>query len=535
MNILRDYKGCFYKFLLLNIVFLGALHCQQFKTHYFHGLLSRETHKDSIPYVLHQIQKQAIEKKDTTLLIKSLLSFGAFERHRLNFNQAFSYAGEALVIADAYGEAYYKAKSQEELGVITYLFKQNEESGNYFANSHKIHKDLYSMNSIAVSELYMSHYNLVMHNQRIMNQRNLRAHIDTCNVLSKQFKTDAIFKLYLNEKESSLEEWNDNFEVALQLLHDTASQLEDIKPSSGLKNKDKRFLLIVYGRIANIYLRIGKLKLAETYFEKFARVQGVKGETTFYRSFLYSRYAEVLYKQGKYAEAYEYEQRSNVIGNTYLDPRSEKNKGFLTIKNPYREQLRIKNEQLSVKNLELAKQREDILQFRIILVVIALILVVVGFMVRSRIRSIKFQKKEQDSKELLTIKNRELTANTLRLIEKDEVIKRLSSYIEESNSDKRSQSLLKSIERSSTSLWDDFNKRFTQQNIGFYERLQKKVPNLSASDLKLCALIKLNFSGKEMAYLLGISLGSVHVARHRLRKKMTLERTDNLTSFISSI
>ena len=64
---------------------------------------------------------------------------------------------------------------------------------------------------------------------------------------------------------------------------------------------------------------------------------------------------------------------------------------------------------------------------------------------------------------------------------------------------------------------------------------KKKVPDLSAADLKVCALIKLNFTGKEMSHLLGISLGSVHVARHRLRKKMNLNRSDNLTNYINSI
>ena len=72
-------------------------------------------------------------------------------------------------------------------------------------------------------------------------------------------------------------------------------------------------------------------------------------------------------------------------------------------------------------------------------------------------------------------------------------------------------------------------------NENFYDRLQQKAPDLSSADLKICALIKLNFSGKEMAHLLGISLGSVHVARHRLRKKMDLERDVNLTNFINSI
>ncbi|WP_303317279.1 hypothetical protein Q4Q34_01640 [Flavivirga abyssicola] len=458
-----------------------------------------------------------------------------YERYRLNYNQAFNNAGEALIVAEVKDDSLLKAKAYEELGVLTYLYKQNEESGDYFLKAHKLYKSLYKNGELNISDLYQSHYNLVMHYQRIEHQSYLKAHIDTCYSLSKQFKANAVYNLYLQEKKASLEEWNKNYNKAIKLLESIAFQLENIESNVQLRVDDRRFLLIVYGRISNIYLKLNKLNLAEIYFEKFVKVNGVIGETTFYRSFLYSRYAEVLSKLGKYNKAYEYEQQSNSIGNAYLNPRNDRNKGFLTVKNPYKEQLVKKNEQINIKNLELAKNQEEILRFRILFFTILLILVIVVFLVRSRIRSLKFQKKQEISNELLSIKNKELTSNTLQLIEKEEVIKQLSSYIKESNPDKRSLSLLKSIERSSTSLWDAFNTRFKEQNIGFYARLQKKVPNLSSSDLKLCALIKLNFSGKEMAYLLGISLGSVHVARHRLRKKMNLNREVNLTNFINSI
>lgn len=525
----------FFKFLLLNIVFLYGLQAQQFKTHYFDGLISFETSKDSISFLLKQYKEQAIVKKDTTFLINSLISLSAFERYSLNYNEAFSNAGEALFIAEEFNDDYLKARAYEELGVLTYLFKQNKESGSNFITAHKLFCQLYDKGKLDFKEFFQSHYNLVMHYQRVADSKKLEKYIDICNTLIKQYEINPIYDVYLDEKEASLKEWNEEFNEALDLLKLSANKLERLVISSEIEIKQQQFLLIIYGRIATIYMKLQNLDLASLYFKKFVKIEGNQGETMFYRSFLYSRYAEVLNQQGLYAEAYSYEQKSNTIGNAYLNPRNERNKGFLTIKNRYKDALLNKREQLNRKNLELAKGQEEILRFRILLIVIALILVVVGFVVRSRIRSLKFQRKEEGSKELLTIKNRELTSNTLQLIEKEQVIKKLSEFIKESNLDKRSQSLLRSIERSSTSLWDAFNKRFTEQNIGFYERLQKKVPNLSSSDLKLCALIKLNFSGKEMAYLLGISLGSVHVARHRLRRKIKLERHQNLTSFINSI
>ncbi len=83
--------------------------------------------------------------------------------------------------------------------------------------------------------------------------------------------------------------------------------------------------------------------------------------------------------------------------------------------------------------------------------------------------------------------------------------------------------------------WEEFEARFVSINQSFYRRLQEKFPQLSQRDLKLCALIKLNFSSKEMAKLLGISVESAHTSRYRLRKKLNLTREVNLTEFIASV
>ena len=73
-----------------------------------------------------------------------------------------------------------------------------------------------------------------------------------------------------------------------------------------------------------------------------------------------------------------------------------------------------------------------------------------------------------------------------------------------------------------------------QINTSFYDSLNKKHDNLSRNELKLCALIKLNFSSKEMADILGVSPDSINKARYRLRKKLNLTRDENLVSYITA-
>jgi DNA-binding CsgD family transcriptional regulator len=69
----------------------------------------------------------------------------------------------------------------------------------------------------------------------------------------------------------------------------------------------------------------------------------------------------------------------------------------------------------------------------------------------------------------------------------------------------------------------------------FFDSLKAKYPTLNSYDLKLCALIKLNLDTKEIATIMDISPESVKVARSRLRKKLQLDPSDNLSSFITQI
>ena len=69
----------------------------------------------------------------------------------------------------------------------------------------------------------------------------------------------------------------------------------------------------------------------------------------------------------------------------------------------------------------------------------------------------------------------------------------------------------------------------------FFDKLKSKHPGLTSNDLRLCAYLRLNFTSKEIAPLLNISVKSVEIKRYRLRKKMELPHELNLTDYIISL
>jgi DNA-binding CsgD family transcriptional regulator len=526
----------FLLFTLLTVfINLTLVNAQQFKSYTAEGLISYQSNPQIAIELLKKKYKEATEKKDTIQIIKTLISLSAADRAGLAYRDSFINSGEALFIAQEFKNPLLIAKAHEEFGTLHFLFKQDDEAGEHFKKAHDYYSKVNLIDSAGYTQLYRSHYNLAMYYQRIKNVSELKKQIAICESLAEKFKTNPIYKLYLEEKKVSELEFNSQFKEALYLLVNLCNRMEALKANGQLGVTDNSFFMILYCRTAINYERQNNHSAAKNYFEKALQIKDSNGENTFYRSFVFLRYAELLFKINDYKNAYLNLQESKLINDTYLNPRNEDTQGFLTIKNRYKDQLQNKNNQLRDQNLEIEKQNQALFRFRFSFFGIILVAIILVLIFRSKLRTIKHQKEEQITKKQIELKNKELTANMLQLIEKEEIIQTLKSHLENATTDNNTKKVIQQLEKNSVSLWDSFNNQFMELNEHFYEKLQEKAPDLSASDLKVCALIKLNFSGKEMAHLLGISLGSVHVARHRLRKKMNLERDINLTNFINSI
>lgn len=69
----------------------------------------------------------------------------------------------------------------------------------------------------------------------------------------------------------------------------------------------------------------------------------------------------------------------------------------------------------------------------------------------------------------------------------------------------------------------------------FLKQLNQRYALLSSNDLKLCLLLRMNLTTKEIAILMGISPDSANKARYRLRKKMGLSPEKDLVQVLLKI
>ena len=79
--------------------------------------------------------------------------------------------------------------------------------------------------------------------------------------------------------------------------------------------------------------------------------------------------------------------------------------------------------------------------------------------------------------------------------------------------------------------WAEVEKTLANSNDAFFENLLKEYSNLTKNERKLCTLIHMNLSTKEISNMTHQSVGSINVARSRLRQKFGL--TDSETSLIA--
>jgi DNA-binding CsgD family transcriptional regulator len=78
----------------------------------------------------------------------------------------------------------------------------------------------------------------------------------------------------------------------------------------------------------------------------------------------------------------------------------------------------------------------------------------------------------------------------------------------------------------------DFNENTNILVDDFVKRFAEAHPKLTSTDLRVCSLIRMNKSNKEIARQLSITLGSLETSRHRIRKKNELPIDINLNDYI---
>lgn len=138
-------------------------------------------------------------------------------------------------------------------------------------------------------------------------------------------------------------------------------------------------------------------------------------------------------------------------------------------------------------------------------------------------------------------RDKELANQTMDLIRKNKFLQKIKEDLEKlkkSTTDElqkeKINSLIAKIDKDidHKKQWEVFESAFDEVHEDFLKRLKEKYPNLTPKELKLCAYLRMNISTKEIAPLMNISVRGVEICRYRVRKKLDIDRDQNLTRMI---
>lgn len=446
-----------------------------------------------------------------------------------NYPKAYDNLWSVLNVADSIQNSGLKYKAYKQLSMLYSIF-HNYEKAYSCVDSMFFYAD--KTKELSIKTKGNLHFSAAITYRMQKKYDEAASQLKICEQLFDSLNMPIDEKLYILTEKAHLNTLQGNYKKAEEILIDITKQT----PSN------HSYASILYSMWGDFYSEINNKKKALEYFNKSLLTISKQNIRIGLRVELLSKVSKLNYSLGNNKIAFEQMEASKQLGDSLFGSQSIRNKQLFEIKDSYRE-VKLENQRIQKEQeLENLKSEEEKLNLQLGFSIVLLITLVIASIVV--VTSLK--KKYQLEKKLITertrseveMKKKELTLTALQLMEKDRLLDEIKTDLEKIQQDRGEASINKiknTINVNSKKNWEEFEARFVQINNLFYDSLYKKHNDLSRNELKLCALIKLNFSSKEMAQILGVSPDSINKARYRLRKKMNLTRDENLVTYMNTI
>ncbi|WP_223032155.1 tetratricopeptide repeat protein [Hanstruepera marina] len=361
-------------------------------------------------------------------------------------------------------------------------------------------------------------------------------HLKTENWVSLASVYNSISEIYLK---------NEDYNRAKEYLEMALNAIED-KRDSFNTGPSSFYEASIYTNAAELYFKEGEIDLAKKYASK-----GIKlSKENSYKLNIFKSakiLAEIYDNENEVDSSLLYYKIYIDFNNQYQDEYDVKQLTKLKMQNEFDEILR-QNEIDRIYQEAEYKNRElryiGVAGFSVLLAVILILLYI-----NQKNKNAKLKLKEEnlllEKKKLnqdLEYKKKELASNMMFLMEKNEFITSISKKLIELKPDakKDNKDLIQQIineirQNSSTKMWEEFEIRFKEVHKDFYNELHKTHPDLTLNEVKICAFLRLNMSSKEISAITHQSVKSINMARFRLRKKLHIDRDENLIAYLKSL
>lgn len=280
-------------------------------------------------------------------------------------------------------------------------------------------------------------------------------------------------------------------------------------------------------RLSDINLRKNEFKQAAIRMDSAVYlIPGSKNDTLTYYLELYKQRSYLYEKTGNLKAALLYNKKYNKVSDVLAERNSK-----VAVASA---QLEWETEKYysELKKIKARDEAEQFKRYALIAVIFLLIIIFILVFKRHRLKAKKDKEvlltKKQQVDEKLESAAASLQLYTESLKQSNSLIEKFKEEIDQLKAQATDSAGVREIEElvqahiMTDETWNEFKKLFSKVHTGFFVKLRRKYPNLTDTDMRLLALIKLDLNNKEMANMLGITIEGIKKAKQRLRKKMQL-------------
>lgn len=481
-------------------------------------------------------------------LIQLYIPLGAAHDELGMRNRAILYYFKALSLADGAHYDKYRAMLYNNIGNV--YMERNEDNKAL----------VYQFKALAINrkinnkkEMFYN-YNNIANIYQHRNQMNLTLDYALRAIQLLDPGKDPYLYYFMQSNIASIYIQRRDFALAMSYLRNAMTHQQLYGYSSDL--------IQTYFAMSDLYKQTGRKDSSLIYLQrayKDARLLKNANLEKDAQQFLSDYYASV----GNYAMAYKCLQRSTALGDSLVG--ADNNRNMRDMERIYDVDKKVRENELLIKNITLEKVNAERLWIIMAVVVLALV-VTIGFLVyrarnkekqrqtlaeMSKQKNAFFEKekqlqlqKEQEMEKVLDQRNRELTSYTLYMMKSNEFISDISEELKQLllNLTPKDRTTYKAVmqsiqsklqQQNSNNSWDEFRYYFEQVHPSFYEHLEKKCPDLTVKEKRLCAFLRLGLASKDIAAITYTEVRSVESARNRLRKKLNISSEENLIEFLT--
>lgn len=223
----------------------------------------------------------------------------------------------------------------------------------------------------------------------------------------------------------------------------------------------------------------------------------------------------------------------------------EKNQNILYLQSKYEKEKREKEIVSLQQSILIQKNKSRYFWLSALIAILAFSSIIYFLILKKRKKNLQHKLVQNENsllKKDIEYKNKELASNALLLANSFEQIISFVKQIDElyPYADASTREELKKIQgelsvKLPNQAWDEFQDKFEQVHQDFFIKLKTKCPSLTPNELKICSLLRLNLTTKEIALLMNRTSGTIDNARSTIRKKLHLNEEDNLISLLLSV